>query len=159
MSELEESAAIEREYLEAKIMTAPTSREELLELADQYEAGLAKMEACGYEEMAPMIEQHQVVIAALRYQAAGLAQGRVSLSDFTDAEIAREHGWRMQRALGDPRICVGTEFTPDTLVSSTTRCANCGCETKGEAALVNGAVWCHPCADYAPMTSKHGASE
>lgn len=31
----------------------------------------------------------------------------VSISDFTDAQIATEHGWRMQRALGDQRTCVG----------------------------------------------------
>lgn len=35
-----------------------------------------------------------------------------ALSGFTDAEIATEHGWRMRRALGDPRIGVGiaTDF-------------------------------------------------
>jgi hypothetical protein len=38
---------------------------------------------------------------------AGADRAAVSLSDFTDAQIATEHGWRMQRALGDPRICVG----------------------------------------------------
>jgi hypothetical protein len=27
------------------------------------------------------------------------------------------------------------------------RCAKCGRETKGEAALVGMEVWCHPCAD------------
>lgn len=39
-------------------------------------------------------------------------------------------------------------------VSSTDRCAKCGRETKGEAALVDGAIWCHPCADAAAATSK-----
>lgn len=29
------------------------------------------------------------------------------------------------------------------------RCAKCGRETKGEAALVDGEIWCHPCADQA----------
>lgn len=33
-------------------------------------------------------------------------------------------------------------------MSSTDKlCAKCGCETKGEAALVGDEVWCHPCAD------------
>lgn len=35
-----------------------------------------------------------------------------TLSDFTDAEIAIEHGRRMQRALGDQRIGVGLTITP-----------------------------------------------
>lgn len=32
-------------------------------------------------------------------------------------------------------------------IPSTERCAKCGCETKREEALVNGEIWCHPCAD------------
>jgi len=31
---------------------------------------------------------------------------RPSLSDFTDEEIAREHGWRMMRRLGDQSVGV-----------------------------------------------------
>jgi hypothetical protein len=34
-----------------------------------------------------------------------------------------------------------------TVSSTHQRCAKCGCETKGEAALVDGKIWCHPCAD------------
>lgn len=26
-------------------------------------------------------------------------------------------------------------------------CAKCGCDTKGETALVGDQIWCHPCAD------------
>lgn len=43
--------------------------------------------------------------------------------------------------------------------SSTDRpCAKCGCETKGEAALVDGEIWCHPCADGAPLSSPEAKS-
>lgn len=43
----------------------------------------------------------------------------------------------------------------DSTVSSThQRCAKCGCETKGEAALVDGKIWCHPCADMVPSTPR-----
>ncbi len=39
-------------------------------------------------------------------------------------------------------------------VSSTHRvCAKCGCETKGEEALVDGKIWCHPCADGVVVSS------
>ncbi len=27
------------------------------------------------------------------------------------------------------------------------KCAKCGCDTRGEAALVGDQIWCHPCAD------------
>lgn len=39
---------------------------EQLKLVDEYEAGLRKMEAAGYEEFGPIIERHKLVIAALR---------------------------------------------------------------------------------------------
>jgi hypothetical protein len=35
--------------------------------------------------------------------------------------------------------------------SESEKCAKCGCYTKGEAALVDGAIWCHPCADNADL--------
>lgn len=38
-------------------------------------------------------------------------------------------------------------------VPSADRCARCGCETKGEVAWVNGAEWCHPCADTVAVPS------
>lgn len=48
-------------------------------------------------------------------------------------------------------------MTRATEVSSThSRCGKCGCETKGESALVNGEVWCHPCADSVPSTDRGG---
>jgi hypothetical protein len=37
--------------------------------------------------------------------------------------------------------------------STDSSCAKCGCETKGEAALVNDEVWCHPCADGVAVSS------
>ncbi len=42
-----------------------------LELADEYEAGLRKMEAAGYEEFSKVIPKHKMVIAALRASNAG----------------------------------------------------------------------------------------
>jgi hypothetical protein len=38
---------------------------------------------------------------------------------------------------------------PDAAATPTDRCAKCGCETQGEAALVGDQTWCHPCADAA----------
>ena len=40
-------------------------------LADEYEAGLRKMEAAGYEEFAEVIPKHKLIIAALRSQRDG----------------------------------------------------------------------------------------
>ena len=37
-----------------------------------------------------------------------------------------------------------------SLSSTERRCQKCGIATKGEEALVNGQIWCHPCADAAP---------
>lgn len=39
-------------------------------------------------------------------------------------------------------------------VMAAERCAKCGCETRGETALVNGEIWCHPCADVARKLSR-----
>jgi hypothetical protein len=48
---------------------------ELRQLADEYEAGLQKMVASGYEEFGPDVQRkHRMVIDALRYQAGGVAQ-------------------------------------------------------------------------------------
>jgi hypothetical protein len=46
-------------------------------LADEYEAGLRKMEAAGYEEFAQTIIKHRMVIAALRAPAPVAVRGRV----------------------------------------------------------------------------------
>jgi hypothetical protein len=52
------------------------------------------------------------------------------------------------------RLSPHNEFNPEKeypgsygAVTSTDRCARCGCETKGEVAWVDGKEWCHPCAD------------
>jgi hypothetical protein len=37
-----------------------------------------------------------------------------------------------------------------SLSSTERRCQKCGIATKGEEALVNGQIWCHPCADADP---------
>lgn len=42
---------------------------DMLKLADEYEAGLRKMEVAGYEEFAEVIPKHKLVIAALRASA------------------------------------------------------------------------------------------
>jgi hypothetical protein len=47
-----------------------------------------------------------------------------------------------------PEFDLSSESSTDSL------CAKCGCETKGEAALVDGQIWCHPCADGHSVTSK-----
>jgi hypothetical protein len=41
------------------------------------------------------------------------------------------------------------DIARDALDQSSPRCANCGYKTKHEEALVNGEIWCHPCADAA----------
>jgi hypothetical protein len=46
---------------------------ERLELADEYERGLAKMEASGHEEFAEVIPKHKMIIAALRAEAEPVA--------------------------------------------------------------------------------------
>lgn len=38
-----------------------------------------------------------------------------------------------------------SETTP--IYEQERRCQKCGCPTKGEEALVDWRVWCHPCAD------------
>lgn len=45
-----------------------------------------------------------------------------------------------------------------SLPSTEQVCAKCGCETRGEEALVSGEIWCHPCADNAdaPSTEREG---
>jgi hypothetical protein len=72
----------------------------------------------------------------------------------------------LRRVLQDIDFMVERGIIPDvrndiiyenarSAVSSThQRCAKCGCETKGEAALVDGKIWCHPCADMVPSTSR-----
>lgn len=49
----------------------------------------------------------------------------------------------------DPyRYFDGAKFREDD------HCQRCGCALNGEAAEVNGEVWCHPCADEADTTDK-----
>lgn len=56
--------------------------------------------------------------------------------------------------IGDIALKLRTPSVP-----SADRCARCGCETKGEVAWVNGAEWCHPCADTVALPSTHHSSE
>jgi hypothetical protein len=51
--------------------------------------------------------------------------------------------------LGDKPGAADVERVRAAAVPSADRCARCGCETKGEVAWVDGAEWCHPCADNA----------
>lgn len=46
--------------------TDETGNQERLALADEYERGLKKMEAAGYEEFLDVIPKHKLIIAALR---------------------------------------------------------------------------------------------
>ena len=58
---------------------------ELRQLADEYEAGLQKMVASGYEEFGPDVQRkHRMVIDALRYQAGGVAQAAPEPLDYGD---------------------------------------------------------------------------
>lgn len=54
-------------------------------------------------------------------------------------------------------LIVGALASP--LPSTHSRCPKCGCETKGEAALVSGEVWCHPCADGVAVSSTDRGSK
>lgn len=74
-------------------------------------------------------------------------RSRVSKPD-TKEELARQMAHitsLAERAL----VLTGEAST----VPSADRCARCGCETKGEVAWVNGAEWCHPCADTVAVPS------
>lgn len=61
----------------------------LLALADEYEAGLRKMELSGYEEFDVARKNHQLVIDALRAQAtAPRARSSAAMDDMRDPEVA-----------------------------------------------------------------------
>ncbi len=77
-----------------------------------------------------------------------------------DHEYAVTVTAQMERDLTQA-VCILENRLPALSRSSTgseEACAKCGCETKGEAALVGGEIWCHPCADKAPSTGNGDAS-
>jgi hypothetical protein len=55
------------------------------------------------------------------------------------------HFATMKEAIAASRALLRSHSLPST----DQPCAKCGSETNGEAALVDGQVWCHPCADSA----------
>jgi hypothetical protein len=71
----------------------------LRQLADEYEAGLQKMVASGYEEFGPDVQRkHRMVIDALRYQAGGVAQRAIDSGGPVTGE-QEPVGW--QRHVGE----------------------------------------------------------
>lgn len=148
--------------------------DELSALADEYATGLNKMRASGYEEYGPVVQRrHQLVIESLRaasWQPRGTAPktGKPFLAFFPDAEFSPVTGmdvvwWEpseQQFLIGGSaliwKFSHWKPLGPSPSVPSTDRlCAKCRCTTKGEEALVEGEIWCHPCADSAPSTQNN----
>jgi hypothetical protein len=85
-------------------------------------------------------------IAELEARAWPVAQGPMDRDEIAKrisfAHLGDDREWKGFRSHADRFLAYAPPST-DQL------CAKCGCETKGEAALVDGEVWCHPCADLA----------
>jgi hypothetical protein len=82
----EDKDAIERALREvARAVGTPVAGTEAMALADEYEAGLRKMEAAGYEEFSEIIPKHRLVIAALR--AAGAVSEPVASAEARLREV------------------------------------------------------------------------
>lgn len=69
-----------------------TEKNEMLKLADEYERGLAKMEATGYEEFANVIPKYKLIISALRAAASAEPVAWRALCENTGGQLVMVDG-------------------------------------------------------------------
>jgi hypothetical protein len=133
------------------------------ELADQS----AKRLGAKWKQAIEEIERLRGVAQAPRNPAADLVRvfAVTNLTEKQDVEffLAQWFGCqnaddrvRLIRSFRNQLINAGASEMASSVPSTDSLCAKCGCETKGEAALVDGQIWCHPCADDHSVSSKQG---